>query len=188
MPYFSFDQYEAEALAHLAEHFDHVSRYLDIDNFYKCDELGRDAVMKTIERFIRLELIEMQTRRSIEIDPKVFDVVAQLRCETEPTPESPSTVNYNILGANARINVNSIDNSANTVSVDHSVFNEICEIINSQIGDSAEQEVLLKLVAEMKESAGSPSFLGKYKQFMATAANHTAVFAPVISELAQMVR
>lgn len=186
MPYVEFDQYEAEALAHLAEHYDQVSQYLDIEKFYKYDERGHDAVVDTIKRFIRFELLEMCTRESIEILPQVLDVVAQLRSETEPILEPPTTVNYNVHGPNARVNVNSTDSSTNTVSIDNSVFNDICKIINSQIDDSTEQELLLKLVAEMKESAGSPTFLNKYKQFMASAVNHMTIFAPVIPALTQM--
>jgi len=75
----SFDDYEAECLAFLTEHFDQKGEFVDLDAFPRYQELGRDRVMETIQRFRRLNLIGFHSRSSIEILPQVFDVADQLR-------------------------------------------------------------------------------------------------------------
>lgn len=75
----SFDDYDAECIAFLIDHFDREGEYVDIDAFPRHDEVGHDRVMKTIERFRRFQMIEFHTRGSIEILPQIFDVADQLR-------------------------------------------------------------------------------------------------------------
>jgi hypothetical protein len=75
----SFDDYEAECLAFLTDHFDQKGEIVDIDQFPRYEELGRDRVMETIERFRRFNLIQFHTRASIEVLPTVFEVADQLR-------------------------------------------------------------------------------------------------------------
>lgn len=75
----SFDEYDAECLAFLTEHFDQKGEYVDINVFPRYEELGRDRVMQTITRFRRFNMVEFHTSASIEILPQVFDVADQLR-------------------------------------------------------------------------------------------------------------
>ncbi len=74
----TYDDYEAECLGFLADHFDKEGEFVDIDDFPRFEEVGRDRVNGVLSRFRRFNLIQFHTRGSIEILPHLFDVVEQL--------------------------------------------------------------------------------------------------------------
>lgn len=89
-----------------------------------------------------------------------------------------------VSGPNSRVNVNSADHSKNVVA-DHNIFGNLQAAIDKGVPDPAERELLSKLVTSMEAVADDkPSFLKSYQNFMAAAANHMTVLAPLLPGLA----
>jgi len=92
---------------------------------------------------------------------------------------------YNINGYNAKVNINSHDESVNSVNINpDEVFDKLIDVINTNIQNSTE---IVNLVNEMRNEKGEPSFLQKYQNFIASVANHVSVIAPFIPALTQMI-
>lgn len=68
MPIMEFDQYEAESLEALSDHFEKVRPYLEVDRFYRYEEVGSEQVTATIDKFVSHQLVEYHSRSSIRID------------------------------------------------------------------------------------------------------------------------
>jgi hypothetical protein len=98
------------------------------------------------------------------------------------------TVNhYNLTGANARFNINSVDSSTNVVSqAPAELFDAIRSAIQTMLPAGQRQQDLLAATAGLEQEAGKPTFGQRYAQFMALAANHMEVLAPFIPALTQM--
>lgn len=104
-------------------------------------------------------------------------------------PRSPmsQTIIYNLHGANARVNIQSHDQSTNVVNVSATdLFNELRKALSEKVLDEAHCKELIRKVAELESTEGSPSYVEKYKEFMALAADHVTVIAPFIPALAQL--
>lgn len=96
------------------------------------------------------------------------------------------TQNIHFHGHNARINVNSADNSVNIASVSNDkTFVQMREVAQS-IQDESEREKILSRISELESSRGSSGFLPAYQSFMSAIADHITVFGPFIPVLAQM--
>jgi hypothetical protein len=94
--------------------------------------------------------------------------------------------NIRFYGPNARMNLDSIDNSANTVSMSKErVFFELREQANS-IADEAPQADTLARIDALENTHGTGGFLAAYQSFMATASNHITVFGSLLPVLTQM--
>jgi len=93
-------------------------------------------------------------------------------------------ITYNLHGSNPRININSQDHSIN---VDNSkiVFDETRNRIESDISDESLKKELRVKVVEMEQSVGQKTFGQKYSNFIASAANHMTIFAPLLPGLTQ---
>lgn len=108
--------------------------------------------------------------------------------ELIPTPQSNEmrsvvAQNFHFHGDNSRFNVNSTDNSINVAS--GSVFAQLRETVAS-IDDEAERDNILARIEDLENSEGSGSFLQAYQNFMASAAAHMTVFAPLLPLLTKM--
>ena len=112
----------------------------------------------------------------------------QLRVRRADARKAPrAEVVYNITGANARFNVNSVDTSTNVVSQAPSeFFTALREAIQSQITDLGRRNELLERTADLERESGTPAFATRYARFMELAANHMEVLAPFMPALAQM--
>jgi len=88
-----------------------------------------------------------------------------------------------VSGDNSRVNINSVDRSTNIVSIEMNQFDDIENII-LQIQDEGERTVCLNSFNELKESVGTGSYIQKYQQFIATAADHITLAAPLATFLA----
>lgn len=99
----------------------------------------------------------------------------------------PQTVIYNLQGANPRVNVNSVDSSTNIITVEREqLFDQLREVVSREIKDSEIQEKMLRKATEMESAAGTNSYVEKYKEFMALAADHMTVLAPLLPGLSQL--
>ncbi len=90
-------------------------------------------------------------------------------------------------GPNARINLDSTDNSTNIASVSHdSLFVQIKEKASS-IADETERQDVLTRLDELEKARGSAGFMQAYQNFIASAANHMTLLAPFMPLLGQLV-
>ena len=113
---------------------------------------------------------------------------SEVRKETKiDPPRSPSHVIYNLIGPNARVNIQSWDASTNTVGVEpEELFEKLQATIQQSVTDPRLCEKLSAKVTELHQAQGSADFVPKYREFMALAADHIAVLAPFIPALSQM--
>jgi hypothetical protein len=101
--------------------------------------------------------------------------------------ESSPITNYYVQGENARVNVNSTDNSVNVVMESkEEFFGTLQQRIESGVPEGAERRNILGALAALRESHGKPSFAQRYTDFMAAAASHITVIVPFIPALTEM--
>ncbi len=115
----------------------------------------------------------------------------EVRKESRPsTPgRSPTTVIYNLHGANSRVNIQSTDSSINVVeATPERLFDELREALKKHVSEDQARQQLLKGVALMEAKQGEAGFVESYKNFMNLAASHITVIAPFIPALAQMLK
>jgi len=98
-------------------------------------------------------------------------------------PHSPTHMTYNVSGTNARVTINSSDNSVNVVNQPPpEVFEHLLEAIRGT--RNADAEVVADMMAaaeDMKQDYGNYNFLSRYQTFMSTLADHIQVFGPVVA-------
>jgi hypothetical protein len=105
-------------------------------------------------------------------------------------PASPRPVkladNIHFHGPNARLNVDSIDQSTNTVLISKDrVFVQLREQASS-IDDAQERAEIFTRIEALENTHGTENFLAAYQAFMASASNHITVFTMLLPALAQM--
>jgi len=104
-----------------------------------------------------------------------------------PSPRTGKLAeNIHFHGPNARLNVDSVDNSTNSVSMSKdSVFVELREQAQSIADEAARADILTRIDA-LESTQGTDAFLVAYQSFMAIASNHITVFGFLLPVLAQM--
>lgn len=97
---------------------------------------------------------------------------------------SSNKVIYNINGNNAKVNINSLDQSTNNVTITpQEVFTQLENTIKTQIEDN---QIILEMLEEMKQHQGKSTFTEKYQKFIANTANYMSIISPFIPALTQM--
>jgi len=124
----------------------------------------------------------IETKLSNEIG--IFCTALEARQSEKEANRMSSHITYNLHGNNPRVNINSKDYSIN-IANSKIVFDEIRKTIESEIQDENLKRDLQNKVAEMEQSVGKNTFLPKYSEFVALAANHVTVFAPLLPALTQ---
>jgi hypothetical protein len=90
----------------------------------------------------------------------------------------------NILhGDNARVNMGSVDQSVNVAG---NVFSDVRQAFLKQVPAGSEREAILAKLTQLEKAKGTPSFVERYSEFMALAANHMTVLQPFVVALAQL--
>jgi hypothetical protein len=118
--------------------------------------------------------------------PKHYQLTVRKKTRIDPTPPSPQTV-YNVTGSNARINIQSTDSSTNIVNVDApTLFMKMKQVVNESVEDEATRVRILETVEAMESTTGQPGFIGKYNEFVASAANHMTVLGPFLPALGEI--
>ena len=98
--------------------------------------------------------------------------------------EPPVQQVTNILhGPNSRVNMGSVDQSVNVAG---DVFGGIREAFLKQVQAGPERDAILGKLTELEKATGTPSFIERYTEFMAVAANHMTVLQPFVVALAQL--
>ena len=101
----------------------------------------------------------------------------------------PQTIINNIIGHNARVNINSTDNSTNSVTTNSpAVFAEMLKAV-AAIQNSSDREFLTTIISEMAAAhqRKDGTFVTKYQNFIAAAANHITVVAPFLPALSNLI-
>src|SRR5260370_2166777 len=88
---------------------------------------------------------------------------------------------YHLHGHNSRLNIQSTDNSTNIVNLtSNELFLQLREQLSEALDGNAKKEVLERL-DELEKAQNTPRFGLSYTRFMAVAADHWTLIAPLIS-------
>jgi len=136
------------------------------------------------EQLPRLEVVFKQVESKICNEIAIFCASVEAKQSENEANRMSSHITYNLLGAKPRININSQDYSIN-IANSKIVFDEIRKVIETEIKDENLKRDLQAKTSEMEQNVGKNSFLKSYSEFMALAANHVTVFAPLIPALTQ---
>ncbi len=116
----------------------------------------------------------------------------ELTCELErrkimQKKKPESSTNIEIHGANARTNINSVDNSVNTVTItEQNVFSETRNIIKSDVPEAERAQILDRLAA-LESSIHKPTAMQRYKEFAASAVEYGKLLS-LLPKLLEMVK
>lgn len=143
----------------------------------------------TYERTLPSNIVERYT----VLDAGYYEGIASIKAhyqsvvrkETKIEPQSqPIQVVYNLIGPNARVNIQSVDTSTNVESSE--LFEKLRGLIKHSISDETVSAQLSEKVDELQQAQGTKNFVTKYQEFMALAADHVTILAPFIPALSQM--
>lgn len=110
---------------------------------------------------------------------------AKVRRADSPSTTSSPAFSSVTMGDNARININSTDNSTNTINKD-SVFNQFRDKIGAEVSDEAVKKQALALVDEMEAAESEEvvtTAMGKFMTLGAQFATIAGPFIPLIMKL-----
>lgn len=103
-----------------------------------------------------------------------------------PDPSSPLTIH--VSGINARINIGSTDNSTNSyTSNTTAIFERLREAVADHVPAEQRPE-LLNHIDRMEKAVETPNFISRYNEFIQSAANHIAVFGPMLPALSALLK
>jgi hypothetical protein len=100
--------------------------------------------------------------------------------------ESQVSQIFNVHGPNARVNIDSTDNSTNVVH-QGVPFSELRKAIESGVLDGVERSAMLQKLSEVEAATDRESGAKKYQDFIATAANHMTLIGPYLPALGHWV-
>jgi hypothetical protein len=140
--------------------------------------------------------IEHWARERLKSDPRSHEwalasaKLEDLRhLEDVMAKQSSVTTVYLQTGAGSRLNVESVDNSVNYVTIsERDVFPKLRDEIDSQVPDSPEKLEILARLRELEEAKGSPSYGTKFREFISVAANLMTIIAPFIQPLSAHIK
>jgi hypothetical protein len=90
-------------------------------------------------------------------------------------------------GANARANINSIDNSVNSITLtEQNVFSETRNAIKAEVPETEQAQILERLTA-LENSVRKPTAMQKYKEFAAVAVEYGKLL-PLLPRLLEMAK
>jgi hypothetical protein len=105
----------------------------------------------------------------------------EVRKETALSREPPGPQIHQH-GANSRAYINSQDFSTNIIT-EANVFEQARKAVESQVARKSERKEILKRLEALEKAQGTKSFRARYDEFMIATAAHTAVLAPYIPVL-----
>jgi hypothetical protein len=101
--------------------------------------------------------------------------------------EQASITVYNLEGNNNRVLTNSEDHSINVVTQSNDqIFGKIRQEIESKVPAGGAQSAILEKLTALEQAQNTPSFVQRYTDFIAVAANHMQVIAPFIPAMTEM--
>lgn len=110
---------------------------------------------------------------------------SQRKGSEQSSPDARVNISYHLHG-HSRVNNSSQDSSVNISHQISEVFADVRQAIQGGIKNDEERARILDKLTELENAKGTPSFIDKYREFMATAANHVETIAPFLPALSQM--
>lgn len=103
-------------------------------------------------------------------------------------PAQASTIINNIQGENARVSINSVDNSQNLAisTANEAIFQQLRERLISAGLEEDDQSKIVDAIDQMEAAKGTAAFKEKYQAFITVAANHASVFGTLLAGLAML--
>ena len=100
----------------------------------------------------------------------------------------PSNVNLHVSDSpQTRVNLYSTDQSKNIINgPSEQLFSQLRDLLRESIADSPDLEDLLERVDDMERSQATGDFTRAYRDFVAAAADHIAILAPVLPALTSL--
>jgi hypothetical protein len=93
---------------------------------------------------------------------------------------------FNVHGPNARVNIDSTDNSTNVVH-QGVPFSELRKAIESGVSEVVERATILERLSDLEEVTDRESGAERYQKFIAAAANHMTLIGPYLPALGHWV-
>jgi hypothetical protein len=93
---------------------------------------------------------------------------------------------FHLTGPNARVNLQSTDNSTN-IAVGGDLFGNLSAALRAKVGDEDKLQQLLSAVEEMKRTQSQSGFAAAYQKFVALSADHLSIIAPFLPALAGLI-
>jgi hypothetical protein len=121
-----------------------------------------------------------QLRRQLTIQMCKSRGREQLASKAQASASSPRVnQTINVHGPNARVNLDSIDNSTNVVRQD-APFLEVRKAVEEGVANGIERAAILKSLADLEHATEKESGAAKYAAFIAAAANHMQLILPFL--------
>jgi hypothetical protein len=147
------------------------------------DTISRDLPNGLNERYL---VLDRGFHDAFQAIPARY--VTSVRKESAIPARQPSSNVYNFHGGNSRVNINSNDSSVNIIQMtNEELFKQIKKIIDEKIKEDETKSLYLHQLTELEHSVGSPTFLEKYRQFIATTADHISILYPFIPALTRLI-
>jgi hypothetical protein len=115
-----------------------------------------------------------------------LEKVRAQRARVAPQKESSVSQVFNVHGSNARVNIDSTDNSTNVVH-QGVPFEEIRKSIEAGVADAGERATMLTALADLQSASDQESGSKKYQAFIASAHHHMALLGPYLPALGHWV-
>lgn len=152
----------------------------------KSEDIGRNVWLLTQKGYLRSSAATLANPLRCAPTSQLIDEIEQGGADSPQLIGGSLTQNIHFHGHNARLNVNSTDNSVNVSSVSNDqTFVQMREVAQS-IEDESEREKILSRIAELESARGSSGFLSAYQSFIACVADYMSIFGPFIPVLTQM--
>ena len=106
-----------------------------------------------------------------------------------PTSRQPSvpTHIYNVTGPHARVNIQSEDSSINISSVSNEqLYDDRAHVIEQQVASAVQRADLLNRLEALESAPDKITWGEKYREFIASAADHMTLLAPFLPALTSL--
>jgi len=112
---------------------------------------------------------------------------AKVRKTTSRLPQHTGFTSINVSGPNARVNLNSVDSSTNSIgsSVPPEVFADVLAILRANIPSPDALNDLEKKVRALEATTGTSAYNRAYADFMQLSANWMTILAPFLPALSR---
>jgi hypothetical protein len=155
----------------------------------------KNALLHDAQRLPGAVRVPISVRQQLSGDrnlPRFNEVLIELekaRIEgTRDTAQKEPQVNhvFNVHGPNARVNIDSTDNSTNVVH-QGMPFSELRKAIESGVSDGVERAAILQRLSDLEAATDRESGAGRYQAFIAAAADHMTLIGPYLPALGHWV-
>lgn len=141
---------------------------------------------------IRRMLPNGEEEAFVVVDPRFYDGAPfgphfQVKVNRKGSFEAGKGGNYdvNITGANARVNIHSVDNSTNW-AINSPVFSRIRSAINDGVVGEGDSQELLQFVDEMEQANDKETFVAAFNKFVTKAGPYMSILGPFIPLLTEL--